>query len=81
MVAPRSKPIATDAKDMPPLRTTLLELVNLVSEITEDEAETVASVFLLLASGSVELIGSFKDHQPEILSHAMRGNCLTNERR
>ena len=39
---------------------TLLELVQVLSEITDDEHEVVATVIHMLCSGSVRLIGNFK---------------------
>jgi hypothetical protein len=39
---------------------TLLELVRVLSEITDDEHEVVATVIHMLCSGSVRLIGNFK---------------------
>jgi hypothetical protein len=45
----------------PAVRFTLLELVRVVSEVTDDETEVVATVQHLLASGRVRLCGSFRD--------------------
>lgn len=45
----------------PSLRITLLELVVLLSGLTESEEQTVRTARALLASGKVELTGSFKD--------------------
>jgi len=42
------------------IRTTLLELVRTVSEVTEDDAEVVGTVMHMLRTGRVELCGSFK---------------------
>ena len=39
---------------------TLLELVRVLSEITDDEHEVVATVIHMLCSGSVRLVGNFK---------------------
>ena len=39
---------------------TLLELVQVLSEITDDEHEVVATVIHMLCSGSVRLIGNFR---------------------
>ncbi len=39
---------------------TLLELVRVLSEITDDEHEVVATVIHMLCSGSVRLIGNFR---------------------
>ena len=44
---------------------TLLELVRVLSEITDDEHEVVATVIHMLCSGSVRLIGNFRDARPE----------------
>jgi hypothetical protein len=43
------------------VRLTLLELVRTVGEITDDEAEIVATVVHLLRSGKVKLAGNFRD--------------------
>jgi hypothetical protein len=40
-------------------RTTLLDLVNAVSEYAETEAEVVATVVYLVNSGTVRLCGNF----------------------
>ena len=39
---------------------TLLELVRVLSEITDDEHEVVATVIHMLCSGSVRLVGNFR---------------------
>ena len=44
---------------------TLLELVRVLSEITDDEHEVVATAIHMLCSGSVRLIGNFRDSRPE----------------
>ena len=44
---------------------TLLELVRVLTEITNDEHEVVATVIHMLCSGSVRLIGNFRDSRPE----------------
>jgi hypothetical protein len=44
---------------------TLLELVRVLSEITEDENEVVATVIHMICSGSVRLLGNFRDSRPE----------------
>ena len=56
---------------LPPVRTTLLELVSALSEITESEEETVTTVLALLDSGEVQLIGSFRDDRLESLLHSL----------
>jgi hypothetical protein len=44
---------------------TLLELVRVLSEITDDEHEVVATAIHMICSGSVRLTGNFKDSRPE----------------
>jgi hypothetical protein len=44
---------------------TLLELVRVLSEITDDEHEVVATAIHMICSGSVRLIGNFRDARPE----------------
>jgi hypothetical protein len=44
-----------------PLQLTLLELVKAVGEVTNDEAEIVATVTYMLRSGRVSLAGCFRD--------------------
>lgn len=63
--------IQSETSQVPPLRMTMLELVSVVSDITQSEEETVQTVLLLLACGSVQLIGSFKDCRSELLSHPL----------
>jgi len=43
------------------LRTTLLDLVALLSGLTKSEEETVRMARALIASGKVQLTGSFRD--------------------
>ena len=43
-----------------PVDTTLLDLVQAVSQETEDEREVVATVLHLLRTGRARLIGSFR---------------------
>ena len=50
-------PPSTDAA----VNTTLLELVQTIGEITDNESEIVATVIHMLRSGSVKLIGSFRN--------------------
>jgi len=45
----------------PAVRFTLLDLVRVVAEVTDDEAEVVATVRSLLESGRVRLCGTFRD--------------------
>jgi hypothetical protein len=47
------------------VQTTLLELVRVVSEVTDDDAEVVGTILSLLRSGRVELCGSFKNEPIE----------------
>ena len=42
------------------IRTTLLELVQVVSEFADNEAEVVATVVHMVNSGEVELCGTFR---------------------
>jgi hypothetical protein len=44
---------------------TLLELVRVLSEITDKEHEVVATALHMICSGSVRLIGNFRDARPE----------------
>lgn len=44
-----------------PVETTLLDLVQVIGEVTEDEREVVATVLNLLRTGRVRLVGSFRD--------------------
>lgn len=43
------------------VHTTLLELVRTIGEITDEEAEVVATVLHMLRTGTVKLTGSFRD--------------------
>lgn len=52
---------STGARANPAVRLTLLELVRTIGEITDDEAEIVATVLHMLRSGTVKLTGSFRD--------------------
>lgn len=49
------------ARANPAIQLTLLELVRTIGEITDDEAEIVATVLHMLRSGTVRLTGSFRD--------------------
>ena len=49
------------------VNTTLLELVRTVGEITDDEAEIVATVIRMLRSGTVRLTGSFRGEPIDLL--------------
>ena len=44
-----------------PLRLTLLELVGAVCDVTESDAEVVATVLYMIETGRVRLNGSFRD--------------------
>ena len=46
-----------------PIETTLLELVQLLEELTEDDQLVVATVCDLLKRGEVRLIGNFRDER------------------
>ncbi len=46
------------------VETTLLELVQAVSEVSESDREVVATVRSLLRSGRVRLTGTFRDDPP-----------------
>jgi hypothetical protein len=54
--------------DPPTVRTTLLELVSLLSGLTDSEEQTVRMARTLLATRKVQLTGSFKDCCHELLS-------------
>jgi hypothetical protein len=44
-----------------PLRVTLLELVGAVCDVTESDAEVVATVIHMIETGRVRLSGNFRD--------------------
>jgi hypothetical protein len=46
---------------VPVVETTLLELVRVVSEVTEDDREVVTTVMEMVQSGRVRLCGNFRD--------------------
>ena len=53
-----------------PQHLTLLELVEAVSDVTDDEQEIVATVLHMLEAGSVKLVGNFCDEPLErIIGH------------
>ena len=52
---------ARPAAPSEPRPTTLLELVDSLSEITDDEQEVVATVLYMLKAGHVRLCGNFRD--------------------
>ena len=55
--------IAGGRRDEPQL-ITLLELVRVISEVTDDEREIVATVGEMLRSGRVRLCGNFRGTHP-----------------
>jgi hypothetical protein len=44
---------------------TLLELIEVIAEVTDDDREIVTTVLHMLASGSVRLCGNFRDEPIE----------------
>jgi hypothetical protein len=54
-------------------RVTLLELVKAVSEVTNDDAEIVATVSHMLRSGRVYLAGNFRDTSLDLILGPERG--------
>ena len=65
-----SQPTRTrrEQSQSPALEITLLELVAVLSEVTETEQETVAMALALITSGQVKLVGTFRDCSPERLN-------------
>jgi hypothetical protein len=57
-----------DATSETPRVTTLLELVRVLGEITDDDREIVATVLSLLRSGKVQLCGNFRGSGSEDFS-------------
>lgn len=61
--------LATQLDESTPKRvrvqTTLLELVRVISEVTDDDAEVVGTILHMLRSGRVELCGTFKNEPIE----------------
>jgi hypothetical protein len=51
-------------------QTTLLELVQAVSEVVEDEGEVVATIVDMLESGRARLVGSFRGLPAEVFARA-----------
>ena len=45
-----------------PANVTLLEVISAVCEITDDDAEVVATVREMLKSGKIQLRGNFRGH-------------------
>jgi hypothetical protein len=54
--------------DPPAIRTTLLDLVRLLSGLTDSEEQTLRMARALLATRKVQLTGSFKDCRQELLT-------------
>ncbi len=52
--------LSTAIESGEPARATLLDLVRSVSDVTDDEAEIVATVVHMLKSGRVRLCGNFR---------------------
>ena len=60
--------LANTARSRPanePQLTTLLELVQTVCEVTDDDAEVIATVVHMLRSGTVKLCGCLRDQPVE----------------
>lgn len=68
MSSPATQSLARDAIAKAPQVTTLLELVRVLGEITDDDREVVATVLSLLGSGQVRLCGNFRDALAEDFS-------------
>ncbi len=51
--------------DAAPVDTTLLALVQAVSETTEDDREVVSTILHMIRSGTVRLRGIFRDEAPQ----------------
>jgi len=58
--------------DSTPEAYTLLELVEAVSEVTDDEKEVIATVSYMLRSGRIRLTGNFRDEPIEMLEQQMQ---------
>lgn len=56
---------ASESEDATPF--TLLELIDAVSEVSDNEQEVIATVQYMLNSGRVQLTGSFRDEPVEKL--------------
>ena len=62
-------PVTVDfAPEEAPRTTTLLEVVRVLGEITDDEREIVATVLWMLQSGRIRLCGNFRDTPIEELT-------------
>jgi hypothetical protein len=68
MSSPATQSLARDAIGEAPQVTTLLELVRVLGEITDDDREVVATVLSLLRSGQVRLCGNFRGARAEDFS-------------
>jgi hypothetical protein len=67
MASQLTRPRRAQCQD-PALEITLLELVAVLSEVTETEQETVTMAMALITSGQVQLVGTFRDCSPERLN-------------
>ncbi len=56
----------------PAVETTLLELVTVLCEVTEDDAEVVATVVDLVRAGRIRLAGTFRSREAELADDAER---------
>lgn len=61
MSAAQALPVTVDFTPEAPRETTLLEVVRVLGEITNDEREIVATVLWMLSSGRIKLCGNFRD--------------------
>ncbi len=57
----------TEQQPRKPQQYTLLELIEAVGEVTDNEAEIVATVRHMLASGQVKLTGNFRGEPIELI--------------
>ena len=58
-------PLRTPDDAGQPANVTLLELVRVISEVTDDDAEVVATVRHMLVTGRIRLTGNFHDAPPQ----------------
>lgn len=63
--------IQTRTGSQAPIRTTLLELVRALSEVTRDENELVAAVIDLLESGRARLTGNMRELPVSVFRRAL----------
>lgn len=54
-------PLPQTEHETEPLRVTLLQLVEAVSDVADNEDEVVATVMYMIERGSVRLCGNFRD--------------------